>query len=165
MKWSFRIVFNWIGLRWPGLFIPACSVFGCTTLGRAWALVWMLPAIEAASEGVESCCLLAALLAARVPSPSMKSVLDGKLHCQPYVSAQSLNKDNLYCYKLFKLRFTKDILFYCENNKWAKRVLIALESGRPKLESCFCLLFTVSFIFSISKVRVMILISWDYCTN
>ena len=29
---------SWIGLRWLGLFIPACSVFGCITLGRAWIL-------------------------------------------------------------------------------------------------------------------------------
>ena len=29
---------SWIGLRWPGLFIPACSVFGCITWGRAWIL-------------------------------------------------------------------------------------------------------------------------------
>ena len=84
-KRSFSIILNWAKMTRP--FHSCMFSLWMHHIGKGLNSGAKLSGTQAASEGAESCCcLLATHAAAKVPSPSVKKGLDGKLQCQLYVS-------------------------------------------------------------------------------
>lgn len=84
-KWSFRIILNWAKMTRP--FHSCMFSLWMHHIGKGLNSGAKLSGTQAASEGAASCfCLLATRPAAKIPSPSVKKGLDGKLQCQLYVS-------------------------------------------------------------------------------